>query len=1069
MLDGILAIQEQFNDAIINGISYAITNHPVIGWNGFGLVKSLTAICFLLAIIDVASKIADSKEFIVSFVRTIFYLVIVLANFGQIDHRKMLPIESTLAKYKTEYVKGEVPKSVQKVFANSGAKPIPPGPQLDRDLFNVVKGFFDELADVLSGAKSGSMDQQTMQGNALQSTLYFVNQARIAKMNCLTKQDAGEYSSCLGQYIPTTDPDPENLGKTPYNDVAACNGKKCKGQFDAPDDSATAAKQSKDGGLLDDLTGGISGLIQMIANLYLMVSFLFADFTFVILFPVIVWCLDTIRALASMYILLTVGFKTAGMFFFAKLMSPLILLDNKRTSVFNAYKSVFSMALFNFVSKLFISFSALMAIGLKNGVFDIMAKSIGSAASGTGAASLGNTGSLGTLMFLTYLGIFIVFAIQIKAISKITDMCNALMNFSVENMVSIGGEISGGAVKLAMLGSVALMAAPLLAGAAVAAAPAMAGAVASAGAGMAGSGAGALLSAKGAMTGAGAAMKAGNFMGPSGAFSHLSNAGSSLMEGGRAMARSGYNSAVDAGGSIADFAQGGGSGDKLRNMFGQQGGGAFPESLSASKSSNGDDSGEKKKSNNSKRKSSDSSGGSDDEGSNSGGATSNNNEGAGSNSNSGGTRSNRARQNNETDASKEPAGFLKNKWIQSAALGLKAFDGGLSAVEGFATGKSLTPMDAIKDFKRGYSKGDGLGNQINHKAFQEQLNSSIDQGRSSFVNNTNRILDNYSDDAKMAMHNKLKDDVNSVSMGDMSSEQGAQYEELLTKLKENPKDKEAVNNLYNLSQNYNLQEKQKEGLENLLRSDRGVSSEFERRRNAEQRIISKYMNSPTMQNASGLTTALNSGMISRKMISDSSGSLSAVADHRSEISMGRMSDAVQQIDADRYKNDESYKSSRDVKKKEQQMEALLASEYARSNMVGKKDLVDQLTKLGKMNPEDAAALKQFESKNDAENTINQLKKEVETLKKTSYMHINEDLKLGTDDDNNIFVMNSNNAIEDQGVLLSNITDENLKHKLLKYKNAVDIIIKNSNEYIGKKIVTEDQVQIMRKISSLIKT
>ena len=79
-------IQKQFNNLLLNGVGYNILNNPIISWDN-GFIKTLTAVCMLIAIVDAASKIADHKIFLTSVLKLAFAFVLVLMNFGQINPR----------------------------------------------------------------------------------------------------------------------------------------------------------------------------------------------------------------------------------------------------------------------------------------------------------------------------------------------------------------------------------------------------------------------------------------------------------------------------------------------------------------------------------------------------------------------------------------------------------------------------------------------------------------------------------------------------------------------------------------------------------------------------------------------------------------------------------------------------------------------------------------------------------------------------------------------------------------------------------------------------------------------
>jgi hypothetical protein len=768
--------------------------------------------------------------------------------------------------------------------------------------------------------------------------------------------------------------------------------------------------------------------------------------------------------------MLTIGFKTAGMLFFAKILSPLLLIDSKRNDVLSSYKQVFAMALFNFMSKIFISFATILAIGLKQAVFEVIAKSIDVAKATGGSGGVDMTANLGTLMFLVYISIFVVLFIQILAISKIEDACNKFMNFSVTEFVAIGKDLGGAAAKLAMVASAGVMVAPFAAVAAVAAAPALAAGAASLAGGIGSGAMSGLAGAKGALSGIGGNLMKGGFKTAAG---QVSNAGSALAGG----ARTAANAGIDAAGKVADFTHGGAAGDRVRGMFGGSGGGggqSTPDSLSADPKIN------PKSDNNKKR-----GGGSDDSGSDSGDSGSiptAGGEGSQKPGNSGDTGSSGAKsrtndsakmsaEEKEQEKAKkakekrdhETPGFMKNKWLQPAIMGLKVFNGVHNLAKSGAEGNITNPLAAKSAFESGYKSSAGLASMVNHGQFSNTINDRVSESTKNF---TDRALDRHSDDTKMTVHNGLKDSVTSTQLGDIDDEKAQEYDSLLKSVKEDPKNKESVNKLYSMSNNYNLKEEQKGGLEALLKQESQVKSEFAKRQSQEKLAVQKYLSDPTVRNANGLTQGLNDGTISRQTIMQSSGEISAVAEKTTDKSFQAAMKSADSIDVDKYKKDDDYRKSKEVQMKEKQMESLVGNDHARSQLIGQNNFINKLEKMGKINPNEAVAMKSFESKNEAENTINSLKSEIDTLKKTSYLEINKDLKIAKDDNSNVFIMKGNQMSED-GISLAQIQDPSLKEKLKKYKAAVDIII-NDPSYVSKKIVSADQIQTMKQISDLIK-
>lgn len=552
-MDSILELQKKFNAELIGGVSYHFLNNPVISWES-GFIKGLTAICALFAIIDIVLKVQDQKRFALGFLNFAFYLTIILSCFGQINPRKFIDFNLS-PKY--DYAQKDYNSKSKNELGVTRTKT---NITLDRDVYNAVAQFFDDLADTIKGKRKivnkKTGEETDLQVIAFQSTTFFLKQIRIAKEQCVVSEGTPQYSKCLAAYIPKD---------APVSSDGTVNEKQCtdpntgqrilcrNGTEDLDEQGMTQAEKLSGGSTNVGWGDAIVRLFSYVVSAYTAVYLFFTDFVFSYLFPWLLYLLELVRSVISLFLLIGYGFGAAGMMFFVKLLTPLLLLDKYRKTVFKGYRTLLAMALFGFVSEIFLFFGTVLTLGLREASYNVAVPfMISTNLSGTeGAVEFTSTFAL--LLSMVYIAIITVLLIQIYALTKIPKACQMLTNLTIDGFVAMGGELAGMGVKLGAAIAGASLLAPLLAagggalvaGKMAAGAGAKAVAGASAGKGMVGS-----MMAKGGARGAIGNMLQRSAMGAN-----------NLAKG-----------AVKGAEKGADFFGGKDAGDRVRGLFGQGGG-----------------------------------------------------------------------------------------------------------------------------------------------------------------------------------------------------------------------------------------------------------------------------------------------------------------------------------------------------------------------------------------------------------------------------------------------------------------------------------------------------------------
>ena len=576
-MDTLIEIQHKFNRELIGGVAQQFLNSPIISWDN-GFIQGLTAICFIFAVIDLILKVNDRKSFGSGVLNLAFYMVILLSCYGVINPRQYinfdLPPEYDYTVQKQNTTANTISKEMGTNISSTNTQIT-----LDRDIYNAMAYFFNSVAKKMKGntqvtkTTGAKTDVQTV---ALQSTQYFLKQVQLAKISCVGYEGKSNYANCLGSFIPRDPPvtaDGKFVSKTCRD---AKTGAKIECRTGIEEVIEDGGKE-KETGILGSITGGISNFISKNTGIDVVVTYIVATYTFFvqlfsdpvinIVFPILLWGLEFLRSVLSLLLLIGYGFSAAGMMFFIKFMLPLLLIPKFRGNVFSAYKLLLATALFGFVSELFIMFSTVLTLALREAAYNTIVPYMVGTPTTTPGDQLVFAANVGTLTVMVYIGIVSVLLIQIIALRKIPQTCVNLTNLSVSGFVKMGSELAGLGVNIGLALGAGAAAAPFLIGGGMAAAGALkigagaAGAVGGAAAGKGGIGA---LAAKGGIPGlAGKGIQSGA--------QQLVNVGTKAQRGGANIARKGANFFLDkdkaqginqilSSGNDSNNNQGGGSG-----------------------------------------------------------------------------------------------------------------------------------------------------------------------------------------------------------------------------------------------------------------------------------------------------------------------------------------------------------------------------------------------------------------------------------------------------------------------------------------------------------------------------
>ena len=455
--------QQIFNSNIIGGVIHYLLNNPIISWDN-GFIQGMTGLCFLIALLDALGSLGSSKEFARKILTMALCLLVVLMNFGQINPRSIIDFD--LQEY--DYMqKPPLPPQMRldAMASNTASNRVA---TLDRDIFNALAKFFNGVSSSLRqaidkpvklSATRGDIEE-TIQTYAMNETLYLLEQARNAKFECSSDAGNTEYIKCLNKYIP--------LGAG-SNVTENCDGGDCK--------SAGAEAEKDDEGGSMFMPKIVETFVNMLMETYLRLTLIFSDIIFALVFPIALWLLEAIRSVVSLFLLIGYGLATAGMIFFAKLITPFLLLPKERKNVISAYRTLYAITLFGFVVDIFLFFTTVLMMGLHYGTYEVMKIFFSDAATAatSTSASVAFTAKFTALLMMTYFTIIVILIINIMALSKVKSTCLSLASFSFSKLVNVGNELVGASIKGAVAASAAI-------GGAAVMGPAIAGVLAKGGA-----------------------------------------------------------------------------------------------------------------------------------------------------------------------------------------------------------------------------------------------------------------------------------------------------------------------------------------------------------------------------------------------------------------------------------------------------------------------------------------------------------------------------------------------------------------------------------------------------------
>lgn len=935
MVDGVMS---SFVREMIGGVSNVLLNNPMLSWEN-GFIKIIAAICALIAISNIIMSLNNQQAFAEKSLRFLFMLIILFMNFGVINPRSFFPFQ--LGDY--EYInKSTVDSSVSQFLTTTLMKP---KPTLDRDIYNTLAKTFDDLASSIASIAGNEQtsvnengetvkeDKLDLQTQAIYNTLFFLSQIKVAKLACNNNGNTVQYVDCLKKYVPYEAELSPNGGQS----VPKCaNGQPCGIEGGAQLQQGQAA--GNDGGgssYVDILTSGGMGLGKLVTMFMASFTYLYmivTDFAFIVGLPLILWLVELVRNIVTLYFVIRYGFQASLLLVFAKIMSPLILIESKWNDVKSAYMLVFSTALFGFMSQLFVMAATILSIGLHSATYNVIAPKIYAAGSGVGDA-VQLTAQINGLVYLVYFAIFVIMILQILAMTKIDKACEAFLNFSATGFVNLGKELVGSAINVG-----------LAAGAMVAAAP----------------------MAMGAMT-AGAAAKGGLSLattaGRQAFANNVKGFGSKMTQGaGRAMnlakdsisdprgtMRDGLRSSMNSISTGADYMFGDEVGAKARQMFGPGGATkkspgsviAAPEKTGAGReelenpdstpSSSGDSSGAgtaTAKAALSGKKTGTRSGRINNTTGNSGGAgrgETSAQESDGNPFNDVVSKAERRASNYPFDGKRKTPKLFEHPAMRAALMAGNA----VNAVQNVVDKGSI---NTIGDAMSGFNNGMGANLTKNLENTSGRVSQLLDtaylnDGFRERVANFNRSIDNVDEDVKAESAINLKSAVEANIVERTLDEESSDinvlkdvsaFKALESKISENAQlSSEEKVQLAKLSTKYNLSEPQSIKLNKYAESDLDYKKLLSERKAAEQQKISTYLKNSNADNSNALSSAIMSGDISRDALTNPN--LSSKISQVQQQNVSSFSNKLAEIDVSKL-GDESYTSQSEVKRTMNQAE-----------------------------------------------------------------------------------------------------------------------------------------------------
>lgn len=1086
-MDSIIEIQNRFNRELIGGVAYHFLNNPIISWES-GFIKGLTAICALFALIDLAFKIKDQKQFAVGFANFAFYLTIIMACYGQLDSRRFIDFGLT-PKY--DYLAKSEYQNQSRNDANLDVTRSKTIATLDRDVYNAVSQFFDSLAATIKGKRTikntATGEETDLQTLAFDSTIFFLKQIRIAKQQCGNQEGNPDYQKCLAAYIPRDAP----VTSKGTVDAKQCfdydTGKRitCKNGEEEMDEQGQTEAEKSSGGI--SIFGGDSFTIILgyVVAIYTWSISVIQTPLLNFFFPILLFVLQFIRSVISLVLLIGYGFGAAGMMFFLKLLTPCLLIPRYRSTVFNGYKLLLGMALFGFVSEIFLFFATVLTLGLREAAYQVAVPfMLETQVSGVDAA-VQYAATFGLVVIMVYIGITSVLFIQIYALTKIPKACQMLTKLSIEGFVAMGGELAGMGAKLGMALGAATLAAPLAAGGA------MAGAVATKGGAMA---AGKL--AAGGSKLAGAMASKGGSVGAIG--NMLQRGGSSVSNMGNKFAKAGVKGAE----KTADFFGGKNAGDKVRSSFGYKGDNGGGSSSSGGSNTGGvtksvsdDNSMMKSKSGKSSLTSNTKSGELSEDGARKGVAPFG---GTGSNSSSkiGSKGKNAGAEKN--DSSEDTRSGLK-KLIDKGRSKSKAFDvlasGASAGISGLKASKKVYKLtnDNLGSVVQGgvgtAMGGGGLSggtiNSLQRSSVKEMKNlgNATSQQISNVINNEDNRermqswAENVgleSEDRQLQSNSSLLNSFNSSSeKTEMSLDEASEFENLSNKMNQEDYqyNESEMAKFVALSRTRSLNDNQSKTLDKF--QDNKMYKDHLQKKQSQYNIArDKFMSLGSTQSARELASLSNEGF-------GSSGD-EKLMDKANSFNKKAFSSKVDTIDSNLSDlNDHaSGKSKLTIEQRKHLQneinsigDSITSNRNLKSQIVGNAKAASTLSSSGHLTQEEAELISNAGS---SKAMIDMVKDLNENIMRNNNINVSGEFNTEYLDNNeDYFIKDMNDKVigdSDSGLKLSMISDESIREKMREYKENINFILNNQDYFTDSKgniMYSESDIQKMVKFNDLI--
>lgn len=178
-------LASSFIREMIGGVSNTLLNNPVVSWDN-GFIRLIAAICALVTLTNIILSIRDTNTFATKSLRFIFFFTLLLMNFGIINPRTFFDFQLGDYEYlnRTEVDTNDAAKTL-------GLTVMKPKATLDRDIYNAMSRFFDDVAKTVEGGLKGNdggseSEGEDVQTQAVKNTIFFLWQVRLANLSVIT-------------------------------------------------------------------------------------------------------------------------------------------------------------------------------------------------------------------------------------------------------------------------------------------------------------------------------------------------------------------------------------------------------------------------------------------------------------------------------------------------------------------------------------------------------------------------------------------------------------------------------------------------------------------------------------------------------------------------------------------------------------------------------------------------------------------------------------------------------------------------------------------------------------------